>query len=271
MKTTMYTEKRYLCLDCFYYMKPIKKKFNIAIGALLCTNLLAMGTSYLYHRFDTNIYLWWIGILLVATWFMWATKQIYCDSKASSHNKDNPVCLHTTRPSVSNKEDTMQGCLGILFIIGIIVSIYRCTAQNKKEISDWNDNVHVTMLKSGKKIDIPNEIFYKEHPNLKSNIYCYNDTKKVLAIYVVNYSYRPAYSNRPTYDDFSLPPYVTDIIRPKEYFYWDKESDDYIEFEEAPYSRSGLCSTTVNVVTYLDSLPNYVEIPDSIMQLIKHK
>lgn len=262
---TKYNVKEHLCLDCFYYMKPIKKKFNIAIGVLLCTNLLALGISYFYHRFNTTTYLWWVGILLVATWLIWATKQIYCDSKARRHNKDNPVCLHTTPPSVSKKEEIMQGCLGIIFIIGIIVSIFRCSSQEKKEISDWNNNVHVTMIKSGKKVDIPNEIFYKKHPNLKSNIYCYNDTKKVLAIYDVDYSYKP------TYDEFSLPPYVKDIIMPGEYFYWDKGSNNCIEFKDPPYSISGHSPFSLKVITYLDSLPNYVEIPDSIRQLIKHE
>ena len=262
MKITRYNIKENICLDCYYYIKTKKKKFNFAIGIILCANLLAMGISFFYHHFDRTVYLWWIGILLIATWLIWAIKQIYSDSKARNKNKDNPVCLHTTRPLVSRKKERMQGCLGLIFIIGIIVGIYKCNSLRKKEISDWNKNVHVTMIKSGKKIDIPNEIFYKEHPNMKSNMYCINDTKKVLAIYVVNYSYN--YTTNPLGS-----PYVTDIIRPGEYFFWLKGDENYIEFKEPPYSRSSLNSLTLNVITYVDCLPNYVEMSDSIRQITK--
>lgn len=265
MKITEYNVKENLCLDCYYYMIPIKKKFNIAMGVILCTNLLALGSSFFFHRFDTKVYLWWIGILVVVTWLIWAIKQIYSDSKARNYNKDNPVCLHTTRPSVSKNKEKIQGCLGILFIIGVIVGIFKCNSQHRKEVSDWNNNVHVTMVMSGEKIDIPKEAFYKEHPNLKSNVYCINDTKKVLAIYVVYYSYSRNTSN------LSISPHVTDIIRPGDYFFWMKGGDGYIEFKEPPYLRSGLSSTTLHVVTYLDSLPSYVEMSDSIRQLIKHE
>ena len=95
-------------------------------------------------------------------------------------------------------------------------------------------------------------------------MYCINDTKKVLAIYVVYYSYKHTSS-------FAVSPHVTGIIRPGEYFFWLKGNDDYIEFKEPPYSKSGLSSSTLNVVTYLDSLPDYVEVPDSIKQLIKRE
>ncbi len=264
MAMTEYKVKENLCLDCYYYMIQIKKKFNLALGVMLCTNLLAMCTSFFYHRFDTTVYLWWIGILIVVTWLLWAIKQIYSDSKARNHNKDNPVCMHTSHPSISNRKEKMKGCLGVIFIIGVIIGVYKCNTQHKKEISNWNNNVHVTMVKSGEKIDIAKEIFHKEHPNLKSNVYCVNDTKEFLAIYLVHYSYEHT-------SNFSVSPYVTDIIRPGEYFFWLKGNDDYIEFKEPPYSRSGLKSSTLNVVTYLDSLPDYVEVSDSIRQLIKRE
>lgn len=264
MIISKYNVKENICLDCYYYMMPIRKNFNLAIGIILCVNLLTIGISFFYYRFDTIVYLWWIGILVVVTWLIWAIKQIYSDSKARNYNKNNPVCLHTTRPSISKKKEKMKGCLGFIFIIGIIIGIYKCNTQHNKEVNDWNNKVHVTMLKSGKKIDIPNEIFYKEHPNLKSNVYCINDTKEILAIYVVRYSYKHA-------SNFSVSPYVTDIIRPGEYFFWLKGNDDYIEFKEPPYSKSGLSSSTLNVVTYLDSLPDYVEVSDSIRQLIKRE
>ena len=264
MVTTEYKVKDNLCLDCYYYMEPIKRRFNIAIGVILCTNLLAMGTSFFYYRFDTTVYLCWIGILVAVTWLLLAIKDIYSDSKARNCNKDNPVCTHTNRPPVSEKKEKIKGYIGIIIIIGIIVGIFKCNTRRNKEISDWNNNVHVTMVKSGEKIDIPNEIFYKEHPNLKGNVYCINDTKKVLAIYVVHYSYRHTSS-------FPVSPHVTDIIRPGEYFFWAKGNDGYIEFKEPPYSRSGLSSSTLNVVTYLDSLPDFVEMSDSIRQLIKRE
>ena len=95
-------------------------------------------------------------------------------------------------------------------------------------------------------------------------MYCINDTKKVLAIYVVNYSYNYTTNQLGS-------PYVTDIIRPGQYFFWQKGNEDYIEFKEPPYSRSSLKSLTLNVITYLDSLPDYVEMSDSIRQLIKRE
>ena len=267
MKVSEYKVKKYICLDCYYYMKPIKRKFNIAMGVILCINLLGLCTSYFYHRFDTKVYLWWIAILAAVTWLLWAIREIYSDSKARSYNKDNPVCLHKTHPSVSKNKEIAKGCLSCLFsiglLVGIIIGVAKCNSNHKKEIAEWNNNVHVTMIKSGKKVDVPNEIFNKKHPDVGSNVCCYNDTKKILAIYDVDYSY-----GHSSY--LSLPPYVRDIIMPGDYFPWDKEGDDYVEFTEAPYSRAGTCSPTVHVVTYLDSLPNYVEIPDSIRQIIKN-
>lgn len=267
LNTTEYKVKKYLCLDCYYYMKPIKKKFNIAICVVLCMNLLTMGTSFFYYRLDNKVYLWWIGILAAVTWLIWAIREIYSNSKSRNCNKDNPVCLHKTPPSVSKKMVIIKGCLSGLFsiglIVGIIVGVVKCNSNHKKEIDEWNNNVHVTMIKSGKTVDIPNKIFYKEHPGVGSNVCCFNDTKKVLAIYDVDYSYGHS-------SGLSLQPYVRDIIMPGEYFPWDKEGEDYFEFTEAPYSRAGTCSPTVHVVTYINSLPKYVEIPDSIRQIIKN-
>ena len=184
---TRYNVKVFLCLDCYYFMEPIKKKFNIAMGVVLITNLLVMASSYFFHRLDTKTYVWWIGILVAVTWLIFAVKQIYSYSKAEKNNKDNPVCLHTIHPSVSNTKEKIQGCLGLLFVIGCILGIVRCNVQEKKEAAEWNNNVHITMVKSGDKISIPKEVFYKEHPDFKANVYCINDTEKDLAIYVVHY------------------------------------------------------------------------------------
>jgi len=142
MKITSYEVQKPLCLDCYYYMKPIKRRFNIAIIFLAIFNAIAMAISYKYYHVDTKIYLWWLGGIVVLTWFIWAIREIYSDSKARKHNANNPFCEHTVRPKDnSSTKEMLQGCSSLLVIAGIIFGIYRCNSQHKKEIEEWNKNV----------------------------------------------------------------------------------------------------------------------------------